>query len=177
MTAAPFSKVTPKASKLLLLLACLAVSSCDQHPSDDKVLSYFAEHRAALESMVGLFEQNPGLSSVALDDPSLANRDAAAPVVLQLREQLEQLDLSLVTRDLASGGILFVVHEVGIGVSGASKGLLHAERLLPGYTGEVVDNIDLAFATAQAWQKNHESLNVTMVRPIDGPWYLYFETY
>ena len=133
---------TIKAS--VLLLACLATASCDQQSSDDLVLSYFAAHRPALERIVGLFAQNPELSHVAVDDPSPADQAAVLPAALEIRAQLEPLNLDLVARDLASGGILFVLREAGLAVSGVGKGLLYAEQLPPRYGGKLVYDIDLA---------------------------------
>ena len=165
-------------SAILIVLTCLSVAGCgDRHPSDDEVLTYFEHHRSSLERLVTVFADTSELSSVALDEPYRSVEDDTGEVARRVHEQLSELGLSLVSRDPGTGGIFFALHEVGIGISGASKGLIYVWDLPAGYESKIVPDIDRAFAAAREGQKEDESLRVTYLRPIDGPWFVYFETY
>lgn len=166
------ARLTQSAAVLMLLL-CLVTAGCDSHSNDEKFLAHFAEHRAGLEQIVGLFAGTTALSRVMLDP---ADDGSGSPLSQQVRTLMVQLGLTSVARDHESGGIRFATRDVGLGVPNTSEGLLYAERLPPGYSAKLVDDIDLAFAAARLHQKSHGSLDLSLVRPIEGPWYLFLET-
>ena len=168
------SRRRPAIGLILVLLASLAAGGCGRHPSDEEILAHFAEHRPGLEKIVSLLTEDPELTPLWREP---TEDHAVGPLADRVRAEMAKTDVVSVLRDVDSGGLLFTLHEVGIAISGASKGLLYVEGLPPGYYGEVVADIDQAFADARARQKEHEGLDVIMVRPIDGSWFVHFATY
>jgi hypothetical protein len=165
----------------VLLGACvLLLAGCGERMSDDALAEVLASRRVYLEHIVALFEATPALAEVDLEEGPLPDEPAdpgLAQTKLRVRIALEDTGLERVLRDRASNGLLFVAEEAGIGISGATKGLLYA-RVLPGaLRARLVEDTDAAFAAARKKQKEGEGLDLTLLHALESGWYVYLETY
>jgi len=170
-----------KAVILALIATCgLLLAGCGERASDQRLAERLAEHRVSFERIVTLFEETPGLGDVdreergSLDPPA---DPAAAEAARLVRGLLERTGLARVVRDRLSGGLLFVAEEAGIGISGATKGLLHAPALPEALRERLVEDTEAAFEAARARQEEGEGLDLTLLRRIEGAWYVLLETY
>ncbi len=167
----------------LALLAAMVVllRACD-HPSDSRLLRQFREHRVQLEALVTMFEGDRGLTDVgqcywaALADPSRAGVSAAR--LADYNRLLAAAGAHCCAADedqpraSATDGaaepkdpIWIVVSAHGWVNSGSSKGFFYSDR--PPSDFEVVPRLDHA--------SGHGSPAWTLLRHIDGPWYLYLD--
>jgi hypothetical protein len=154
----------------------LAIGGCG-HPSDARLIDRFYEHRAELEQLVSMFVADRGLYRVGEtftrpEDPSsvgvtpdrvreyrrLCDRVGA-------RRCVEGYDVDASRAPEAKDPIWIGVSDRGLlSITSDSKGFLHS--MAPRF--EIVPNLENVSLGPSEKSK-------TWIRPIEGPWYLYFD--
>jgi hypothetical protein len=148
------------------LVACLTIVDPfggPQHPSDEVLLSQFAARRPALEEMVGMLEQDPGIERLA---PDFTRPDPLPVTPSRLADYRARLAAAGLAHGLARHGdtVSFIVSTRGLAISGSAKAFLHAPHADAEAT---VVNGDLDAAAGALKDKN-----VLLQRPIGDGWWL-----
>lgn len=163
-------------------MALLAAVGCGlSHPEDRELLDRFSRHRAELNQLVRMFQEDKGLGRVGAtftrpDDPGKVGVSAARVAeyrrlcaAIGAPDCIEGYDATLdrlygtvqAGRTEAKDPIWVHVSASGLAVSGSSKGYYYSAK--PEF--EVVATLDgLALRKSGTW-----------LRHVEGLWYLYFD--
>lgn len=142
-------------------------------PSDAELLRLLAEHRAGLAEVGdALLAAGPGAQ--------IDIREAGFSTVQDRRHlaALQAASVKVAVYDGNAGGVLFLIHDAGISVSGLSMGLLYAptRASFPAGATEVQD-LTAGFAAARARGADGRVSDLLLIRPVDAAWALFLETH
>jgi hypothetical protein len=148
---------------LVAWLAIVDTFGGPQHPSDGTLLAQFAAQRPALEELVGMLGQDPGIERLAAD---FTRPDPLAVAPGRVADYRTRLSAAGIAHGLARHGntATFIVSTRGLAISGSAKAFVHAPRADADAT---VVNGDLDAAVAALADKN-----VLLQRPIGDGWWL-----
>jgi hypothetical protein len=148
---------------LLAWLAIVDPFGGPQHSSDGALLAQFAGQRPALEELVGMLNDDPGIERLAAD---FTRPDPLAVTPARLADYRSRLAAAGIAHGLARHGdtATFIVSTRGLAISGSAKAFVHAPRVDADAT--VVDG-DLDAAAAALTDKD-----ILLQRPIGSGWWL-----
>jgi hypothetical protein len=134
-----------------------------QHPSDDALLAQFAAQRPALDELVGMLGEDPGIERLAAD---FTRPDPLPMAPRRIADYRARLAAAGIAQGLARHGstAIFIVSTRGLAISGSAKAFVHAPQADADAT--IVDG-DLD-AAATALTDN----DVLLQRPIGPGWWL-----
>ena len=134
-----------------------------QHPSDDALLALFAVQRPALDELVGMLGEEPGIERLAAD---FTRPDPLAVAPARVADYRKRLAAAGIAHGLARYGktATFIVSARGLAISGSAKAFVHAARADADAT---VVNGDLDAAAAALADKH-----ALLQRPISDGWWL-----
>ena len=134
-----------------------------QHPSDGALLAQFAAQRPALEELVGMLREDPGIERLAAD---FTRPDPLAVAPGRIADYRARLAAAGIAHGLARHGdtATFIVSTRGLAISGSAKAFVHAPQADADAT---VVNGDLDSAAAALADKN-----ALLQRPIGDGWWL-----
>jgi len=164
-----------------LLAAVVALCGCSRHPSDERLLEAFREHRSELEQLIRMFQHDKGLGRVGEnftrpDDPGrvgVSNERIseyrrlcaaiAAPACIEGYDAAfdKLYGPTQEGRTEFKNPIWIHVSTAGLAVSGSSKGFLYSAA--PPF--EIVGDLNSVAPNRSG----------TWLRHIEGPWYIYFD--
>ena len=133
------------------------------HPTDAAMLAQFAAQRPALEEIVSMTEQDPGIERLAPD----FTRPEPPPIGPErLADYRARLQAAGIAHGLSRYGstVTFLVSTQGLAISGSGKGFVYAEHADPDAT---VIGGDLDAAVDALADKD-----VLLQRRIDERWWL-----
>jgi len=168
----------------LIPLFVAAFLGCDaalgSHPRDAELLERFRTHRAELEQLVRMFQEDAGLGRVGAtftrpEDPGrvgvteqriaeyrrLCAAVGAPDCIEGYDAAYDRLYEAKSSRAEAKDPIWVPVSSQGLAVSGSSKGFVYSTN--PSFP--VVDDLDRVTPTRSG----------TWLRRIEGPWHLYYD--
>jgi hypothetical protein len=134
-----------------------------QHPSDEALLAQFAAQRPALEELVGMLGEDPGIERLAAD---FTRPDPLAVPPGRIADYRARLAAAGIAHGFARHGntATFIVSTRWLAISGSAKAFVHAPRAADDAT---VANGDLDAAAAALADKN-----AVLQRPIGDGWWL-----
>jgi hypothetical protein len=134
-----------------------------QHPSDEALLAQFAAQRPALEELVGMLGEDPGIERLAAD---FTRPDPLAVAPGRIADYRSRLAAAGIAHGLARHGntATFIASTRGLAISGSAKAFVHAPQADADAT---VVNGDLDAAAAALADKN-----ALLQRPIGDGWWL-----
>jgi hypothetical protein len=167
--------------RMAWLVAFVGACGCGGHPSDERLLDVFKDHRSKLEQLVRMFEADRGLGRVGEhftrpEDPwtvgisfervveyrRLCAAVGAPGCIEGFDATLEEFHGPVQGLGPARKDPIWIhVSSLSLSISRSAKGFLHSTA--PSF--EVVANLD-DFVPPRSG---------TWLRHIDGPWYLYLD--
>lgn len=150
-----------------ILYLIILLSSCANHPSDEKLINNFTDNKEIFEDLIKMFLEDNELGRVGdgftrPSDPSIIGIDInRINLYYQLFKQLG------IPSGIEGYGekekIWLIVSTAGLSISGSSKGYVYSESS----PDKIVDDLD------SYWSSDKRSF--TAYRKIDNNWYLFFE--
>jgi hypothetical protein len=148
------------AAILIGWLAIMDPFGGDAHPTDTEMLAQFREHRAELETIVGMLLADPQVERLA---PDFTRPDPLPITAERLADYRKRLAAAGIRHGISrhGDGVEFIVSTQGLAVSGSAKSFFHDEAAAD--DAEVTDgDLDTVAGGSSALFQRH----------IEGNWWL-----